>query len=299
MYTISYNIIFVYCLLITDLLINITDHLLTTTTVVASTKSVQLDSRHEREISGIAFIVVIIQIFAIFCIVINLVLHLFQISDQVRQFAWLQLCQNTRSSANHSLIERKPQRLIETPMPQRIALKLVLEKYWWSLLVGLLYLVLTIILQIIRLDPIWHHDRENLNSGKLLSLLNSDMSIVGGDLPVSNNLRMASDELSLKLDIVGSGDEFMIGDGEEHNTGSYNDNKTLYSLNKNLLPVIILLIHKLMSTCYYVSFVVVYRATPTQKLHRIFINKQNPQSLSSYNQQQDQTTFVHNYQSNK
>lgn len=295
MYTISYNIIFVYCLLTTDLLINITDHLLTTTTVVASTNSVQLDSRLEREISGIAFIIVIIQIFAIFCIVINLALHLFQVSDQVRQFAWLQPCQNTLNSAGHSLIENKPKKIIETPMPQRIALKLVLEKYWWSLLVGLLYLVLTIILQIIRLDPTWHYDRGNLNNGKLLSLLNNDMSFAGGDLRVSNNLRMASN-----LNMIGaSEDESTGGDVEEHNTGSDNDNKTLYSLNKNLLPVIILLIHKLMSTCYYVSFVVVYRATPTQKVHRIFVNKQNPQSLSSYNQQQNQTTFIHNYQSNK
>lgn len=277
MYEISYNIVFVYCLLIIDLIINITDHLLdATTTVVVATNDVQVDPKQSKDINSVAFIVVIIQIFAIISVVTDLVLHFFQVSDQVCQFAMLQLCQRNSANAGQGSREKNSQKI---PMPQRIALKLVVEKYWWSLLVGLLYLVLTIILQIIRLSPDWKHHRGNLNNGKLIALLNSDISGVD-DLKVSHhNLRMDKNEF-----IVNSEEESIVEDLGMHNTGSGSNDKAFSSLNKNLLPVIILLIHKLMSTCYYVSFVVVYRATLSQKVNRIFVNKSNMQLVSSCSQ---------------
>lgn len=298
MYEISYNIIFVYFFLIIDLIINITDHLLTASTaVLTTTNDVQVESQHLRDISSVAFIVVIIQIFAIICVVIDLVLHFFQVSDQVQQFSWFQICQRTCVGDEHGSRDNKSNGAIETPMPQRIALKLVLEKYWWSLLVGLLYLVLTIILQIIRLDPSWQHHRGSLNNGKLIALMNSDISGIG-DLQVSHqNLRMDSSEFILNSEVSSSEDESITKDSRIHDGESVKD-KTLFSLNKNFLPVIVLLIHKLMSTCYYVSFVVVYRATLNQKVTRIFVNKPNVQLIPSYNQHINQTaSLVPDYRS--
>lgn len=183
----SYNVLFVYALLIVDLVINVSDKLL-------------YPPQTTEDISKSAFSVVLLQICAILVVVIELVLHFFYISDQVRQFAWFQY---TKSSTSP-----------RAPMPQRIALKLVLDKYWWSLVVGILYLVLTIILQLIRLDPRWH-------------VRTLDPSTEGNSMNVYNNF----------------------------------------------IPIIVVLAHKLMSTCYYVSFVVIYRATPNQMINRIFSNK--------------------------
>lgn len=274
MYKFSYNVIFVYGLLVVDLIINITDHLLTTT-ATNQTSIVQSDFNQRGEINSIAFIVVIIQIFAIFCVVIDLVLHFFQVADQVRQFAWVQLCQDRRVASSETI--NKSQRLIESPMPQRIALELVLKKYWWSLLVGLLYLVLSIILHIIRLDPIWHY-RGSVNNGKLLSLLDAESS--------TNNLRMATNELIINSEMA-SKDESLA---REATRGI----EMFSSLNQNLLPVIVLLLHKLMSTCYYVSFVVVYRATPSQMVNRIFVNKQTTNTVTATTLPYHRASFVLN-----
>lgn len=164
----SYNVLFVYTLLIVDLVINVSDKLL------------------YQQPQTLVFSIVLLQICAIIIVVVDLVLHFFDTSDQVRQIVWFTFQKGS-------------------PMPQRTALKLVLDKYWWSLVVGLLYLVLTIILQLIRLDLRWRR--------KML--------------------------------------------------GSYME----------FIPVTVLLAHKLMSTCYYVSLVVICRATPNQMITRIFNNK--------------------------
>lgn len=192
----SYNVLFVYSLLVADLVINVSDKLL-------------YPPQTTSEISKSAFLVVLLQICAILIVVIDLVLHFFHISDRVRQFAWFQ---SSKSPLNS-----------QAPMPQRTALKLVLDKYWWSLVVGLLYLVLTIILQLIRLDRRWH----------MKVIEEPSASTKGG---------------------------------------------TSINVYKNLIPIFVLLAHKLMSTCYYVSFVVIYRATPNQMINRIFSNKPSPMS---------------------
>lgn len=237
-----YNVIFVYSLLVVDLLINITDNL------ISSSHS------NANEISTAAFSVVIIQILAITCVIINLVLHFFDTSDQVRQFAWAHRCLSDSGDVRRS--DRNAQ-----PMAQRLALKLVLDRYWWSLLVGLLYLILTIILQIIRLDPSWHHShpKQTMNA----NLKTEEPTFSSGSL----------------LDKLLEVDETFSGDSEYNSTSFSGQRSTQGAVNLNLLPVIVLLVHKLMSTCYYVSFVVVYRASPAQKVGRIlYISKTSSQA---------------------
>lgn len=250
----SCNVIFVYTLLVIDLVVNIADNLLPPT---------ELDFHHrKREISAIAFAIVIIQIVAIFCVVIDLVLYFFQVSDQVRQFAWIQLCRDSEDANGEPKLG-----YVSGPMPQRTALKLVLDKYWWSLLVGLLYLILTIILQIIRLDPSWQF---KVYSSKLVA---ADLELQDQNSgPGSDSLRMDSKNEILASELITSS----LSPANEIQSDKMPEligRPSLPSMEHNLLPLTVLLVHKLMSTCYYVSFVVVYRATPKQIVTRIFQNK--------------------------
>lgn len=241
MQKVSTNIVFIYSLLIVDLLVNITDNLLSP--AIASQ-----DTGKHGSISILSFAIVIIQVVAIICVIINLVLHFFEASDQVRHLSWSQKCCNShRSSASCE------------PMPQRVALKLVLDRYWWSLVVGLLYLVLTIILQIVRIDSsILKPDIVTGTTEKSLyeEELNTDKSSY-------QNLRSLHDEIAL------AGSEKPPGSAEIYHSsfalGSYSF--------RNLLPTLVLLIHKLISTCYYVSFVVVYRTSPSNMGSRVLSNK--------------------------
>lgn len=241
----SYNLIFVYGLLVVDLLVNITDNLFSA-------------SRHHGDGTTIMFVIVLIQIISIICVVIDLVLHFFETSDQVRKFAWNQRCRAGSEIVRVGDV---------CPMPQRLALKLVLDKYWWSLLVGLLYLVLTIILQTVRLDPSWHNHRSSVVAVKanLMDEALVDESIFGRNLLERENhgiLSEMSNSITSKLP------------SPEAVPSASNPNLAASTTNINLLPIIVLLIHKLMSTCYYVSFVVVYRANPSQMVNRIlFVNK--------------------------
>jgi len=217
------NVVFVYCLLAIDLFVNLTDNLPSPT---------KQESHREQTISFSTSIIFVVQIAAIFCVMVDLVLHFFNASDQVRQF--------------HECRDEKNAKLpfsSVAPMPQRVALKLVLDRYWWSLLVGSSYLVLTIILQIVRLDPIWNHE------GGASSLLATHSRLTSSTVhPVDGN--------------------------DAHRVEKLNDNKILQenssttqedlAVEGNLLPVFVLLVHKLTSTFYYVSVVVVYRATSNQ-----------------------------------
>lgn len=230
----SCNVLFVYSLLVIDLIVNIIDNLLS---VPVNQSNSQAFDQQRRLISNVVFIIVMVQIVAIICIIFDLIVHFFNISDLIKDNAW------GEESKISSAISRR------APMPQRLALKLVLDKYWWSLLVGLFYLILTIILQIVRLDPTWHL---RVQTGK------SEFNEIKSKL-----VKMNMDELDIPINkeiIIKTADSI----GKEPET-------TSLSLSElNLLPIMLILIHKLVSTCYYVSFLVVYRASPNQMVNRIF-----------------------------
>lgn len=273
----SCNVIFVYILLVVDLGVNIIDNLLS-----SLPKSVFSYNNHHEYINKLAFTLVVIQILAIIFVVVDLALYLLEIAEKVRQFAWLQQCNDGE------VIETKTN--AKFPMPQRLALKLVLDKYWWSLMVGLLYLVLTIILQIVRLDPSWHPGTSLPPSlGRENSAKNDDR--------VGKNLRMDPSELI----VTNYHSESALNNNNNYDsvkpTMISNDDLTVeptmvpinkpmtranleqdFRLEDSLPPIMFLLIHKLLSTCYYVSFVVMYRATPNQMMNRIFCNKAQPSS---------------------
>lgn len=241
MQKISTNIIFIYSLLIVDLLVNITDNLL------APTVTPQDADKHGT-ISTLSFSIVIIQVVAIICVIINLVLHFFEASDQVRQLSWIQQCCSSDGSSSSC-----------DPMPQRVALKLVLDRYWWSLVVGLLYLVLTIILQIVRLDSSLF-EPSTPATGTDTKLVESEAN---PDLLYYQNIKSSHTEIALEKR------EKLFSTAEIYHSSFASGS---YSL-RNLLPTLVLLIHKLISTCYYVSFVVVYRTSPCHMGSRILNNK--------------------------
>lgn len=242
----SSNIIFIYSLLIVDLLVNITDNLL------SPTLSSQ-DAPQRESISTLSISIIIVQVVAVICVIINLVLHFFEASDQVRRLAWLQQC----SGIKDGLVN------LRNPMPQRVALKLVLDRYWWSLVVGLLYLVLTIILQIVRLDSSLYR-----SDGSTAGLDSSTMSDGRTTKRVQDSANYQNSRSSSAKITFGNEDNLFEAAELYHSSfvsGSY-------SL-RNLLPTLVLLIHKLISTCYYVSFVVVYRISPCHMGSRILNNK--------------------------
>lgn len=242
----SHNVVFVYSLLVIDLLVNITDNSLSTS----------VGDEDQQDINGIVFTVIIVQILAIICVIFDLVLHFFDASDQVRQFAWLQRCQSELPSRCHHQTACDL-----SPMPQRVAFKLILDKYWWSLLVGLSYLVLTIVLRIIRLDPSWHNNLSNHSRPVSASLLPN-----GGD---SQNWMTSDSPLDPTTD----------ASYESPRQDSSLSSSGRPAKSHSLLPTLILLVHKLVSTCYYVSFVVVYRASPSQMMNRIlFVNSKQHSS---------------------
>lgn len=208
------NIVFVYTLLVIDLLINITQNLFS---------PFRANSFHIRDIDSFAFAIVVIQIIAILCVIIDLILYLYHAADKLCQYYWAQLQKATSVSAMSCFL------------PQRMALKLVLDKYWWSLLVGAIYLVLTIILQIIRLNPEWQYSVTSND-------FNSSLPPV--DKENGSELLSALEELKNR-----SSPDYDI-------------------FKQNLIPVAVLLAHKLTSTCYYVSFFVVYKTSPDQVMYK-------------------------------
>lgn len=270
MFVDSYNVLLVYSLLFVDLLINITDNLLPKPSYVSINNQT---SQLEFVVSSWAFTVFIIQIVSIVCVISSLFLHLFNVSDQVKQVAQLKSAQAVEVDSWQPEYGA-PSGIRLIPITQRLALKLVLDKYWWSLLVGLSYLVLSAILQIIRLDPSWHNDirqlfeqasvQKNINLNERLPTSRREswtdtknLAVLVADPEVSRHeTQISRDGLNITTD-----DGFNLS-----TTWNVSDSVTL---NMNLIPVLIILVHKLMSTCYYVSFVVVYRASTNQMVNRI------------------------------
>ena len=302
----SYNVIFVYSLLVLDLLINITDNL--------------LPLNYQAVDKGtVAFTIVIIQIVAIVCVVVDLLLHFFETSDKVRQVAWLRERQQQEDTNDHKKKATAADEFQFIPMPSRVALKLVLDKYWWSLLVGSSYLVLTIILQIVRLDPSWHtqhntaaggiYNRANFDDHTLSvsslflgrSSIEAELQPTNGNEPPSplllnsslptensNELHLSTSAPSNKprdyvslvwpSTLLPTATKQQTSASEFATTGNRRMAVTTarrIRSTSSFLPIFVLLLHKLMSTCYYVSFVVVYRASPSQMLNRILFTTGN------------------------
>jgi hypothetical protein len=292
--TLSVNVALVYGLLLIDLLVNITDNLPVASPnqnqnyywlVAAAGRSAP--NGHPRSwrrvpiISPFTFATILIQILAIAFVVISLALRFFNVADRVRQSAWLLVAVQQQDNSMDSLsptsrgnaapasrtgrpvagssmllLKSNKQKLQQqqqqqrsfliSPMPQRTALKLVLDRYWWSLVVGLTYLVLTIILQTNKIDSQrW-------------------------TVPIAGIEPTAVDDERPPPDAFGA---TTLGP-----TTTTNETAALLAPAAtsqrqadvgSLVPVLIVLIHKLMSTCYYVSFVVVYRASPLQMANRV------------------------------
>ena len=268
MYQTSKNVLFVYGLLLIDLLVNITDNLLPSRgkqnyyLLVQALPNGARSFRRMSIISSFAFATILIQILAIICVVISLALRFFDVADRIRQAAWLVL--RKRNSSENQNGQTNGLELIDSneinrgsyqngslnvvPMPQRTALKLVLDRYWWSLVVGLTYLVLTIILQI---------NKINSQRWPMSGLIETSASVAhrpGESLLIGTQTPRA---VHIVQDLNEEAQLAQVPPG----LGALNDG--------NMTTILLVLIHKLMSTCYYVSFVVVYRASPVQMVNRI------------------------------
>ena len=337
MFKTSHNVLFVYSLLLIDLLVNISDNLIPAPSYLARNVT---NNELELIISPWTFTIFIIQIIAIICVVIDLVVYFFNVSDQVKQIACLLIeseAQIGATPSNEALQKSDHQASNEPaqvqwatqtqsqpncrqaqqqiiPMPQRVALKLVLDKYWWSLLVGLIYLVLTIILQIVRLDPSWHHNQAHLmqqasKAGQPLASENLIQLDTSPDLMFALFGKQDADKPAAAETRVGPGS--LLADQREDRGNLLAADSSLHEdlqliagnnhrgpnrdANMSLVPVLIVLIHKLMSTCYYVSFVVVYRATTSQMVNRIlFINGKHHQQQHQVSQPERQSNSMPN-----
>lgn len=195
-----------------------------------------------RQINSVAFILVLIQVTSIMCAVLSLISQLFDASDLLIKHATLKVC---KDDDNHP---ETPKLILRSKIPYRSAMKLVLDKYWWSLVVGSSYMVITIILQIVRLDPSWH-DSSLLSDG-----LGSPPKFRGskGTDPWMN---VQDTPHSAVFDIYRDTRLAEAGEFRDHNSG--------------WIPIFISMFHKLMSTCYYVTFVVINRTLPRQMMSRI------------------------------
>lgn len=276
MYQISKNVLFVYGLLLIDLLVNITDNLVPNQrkqNYYWLSSSMPNGGQHLRRvniISSSTFATILVQILAIICVVISLALRFFDVADRVRQSSWLLtpktpkslLSSSGQASEPRTRQDRCQQRppFVVTPMPQRTALKLVLDRYWWSLVVGLTYLVLTIILQINKIDS---------QRWPTAPLVGNDR---GEGRPTLANSQQAGPNFSREMQpdkgSIDATDETLPSTAAAAETESPELTNQLTD-GGSLLPILIVLIHKLMSTCYYVSFVVVYRVSPVQMVNRV------------------------------
>lgn len=269
MYRTSKNVIFVYGLLLIDLLVNITDNLVPGASrwqsyYLLPTRPEQSGPQRLRRVpivSSLIFATIVVQILAIIMVIISLTLRFFDVADGVRQSAWLVTRRRRRRRGGRELVEGATERHAEhaasnrwddklelalAPMAQRTALKLVLHRFWWSLVVGLTYLVLTIILHINKLDGRQKWPATIENKPKLADWNADD----------DEKRRLEGPTETWPPEVESQGDVW---------------------------PILIVLIHKLMSTCYYVSFVVVYRASLSQMVNRVLAtsDKQPPTASSS------------------
>lgn len=302
------NVLLIYSLLIIDLFVNISDKLIPAhywlededEDQIDQTKRGQEDKKTQVrmvQISGLAFIVVISQITSIVCVIINLIFHFLKASDELSLNAVIEEVVNINENKSSKLEEEeekeaKKLKLAETQikhayreengqsLPMSTALKLIIDHYWWSLIVGLFYLVLTIIMQIVRLDTVWL-DR-SFSNGKqtTLAALHGPVASyeeknenVFTSVSTTNTFSSSRDDSLTRLDT-------MIDNVHKINQYEINNHdKTYHHLplmskqhhNHNIswLPIIVSVFHKLLSTCYYVSLVVIYRVTPKQMKDRI------------------------------
>lgn len=276
----SYNQVMVYSLLLIDLVINISDDLL-----LPSSRDWMMavsESKNQINVNNYQFVIIIIRIIAIICVIGCLILHFLEVSDKVRQIAWLEYLEEN-DELERNIMESSKGKSRITPLPRRIALKLVVDKYWWSLLVGLSYLVLTIILQIVQLQqynfrrPLLEPNviGEKLSSRTIIEKENDYNQIYDQDGEISGKLRMQLSELVVNQSSYSTKllQSTRIG-AEGPDNRRFKFRGYLESVRQHSIPqTLLLLVHKLTSTFYYISFVVVYRATPNQIMNRIFSGK--------------------------
>lgn len=236
-----------------DLLVNIFDHLLL---------------KYERCLTG-AFL---IQDLAIACALISLMVHFLNISDQVRissRAHFLDVYLNSKEDGAKLLDLNKLNQHLAL-IPQRIALKLVLDKYWWSMFVGFLYSVLTLISQISKLDSLeYEHGYQHRQTTVMEPF--RDGSVLKENLTTINN----------NSELIKLADSFKLAP----NTLAFKEFSTETKLDTNKDPgdlvistststysILLLLLHRIVSTCYYVSFLVMYRISPNHIVNRLFKN---------------------------
>lgn len=236
--------LFIYVLLSIDLFVNITDELIAPRKLVTHTSPIE-------DVNNMAFVLVLIQIASILCAVSSLISHFLEAADQVIQRAVLIPCNGSHTDA----IQQSPLRGVQ--LPRRSALKLVVDKYWWSLLVGSSYVVLTIILQIIRLDPDWHHRPKLMSHVSFPESSHANLSVA--------DFLLDSREILQRENYNGHRDHIISG---RYGSGE-NDNVSGDQSETTWMSIMVSMFHKLISTCYYVTFVVINRTSPKQMTTRI------------------------------
>lgn len=299
------NVFIIYILLLVDLTINITEKLIPireirvpasqaeSTTGLRNNGGNNFTNSNEDRMNGnvhhndyrintTAFIIVLVQILSIICAIINLIFHFLEAANKIRLEAIVErvtkqtkpnnngifalsstsspqsqssehlsrraskqnnnnnnnIDPNSRVNKNNNnnnnarfkeqinrdlSVESQATKLrLPTGLPISASIKLVIDRYWWSLVVAISYLILSLCLQIVRIE--------------------SGLSVT----ETMDNKR--------KVEYVTN---------QEKVEENFQQHEQIW------MPILISMLHKLMSTCYYVSFVVIYRLTPDQIKERI------------------------------
>lgn len=303
------NVIIIYILLLIDLTINITDKLIPSREIVGPAEGNRDISSNglrntgnnfsgrnrnhvEYRINPTAFIIVLVQILSITCAIINLMFHLLEAADKIRFEAIVERvivggqdnCDHNdpalRSNKNNKLNESVKDNLtaqtndqddrktydnlnvrpraaalrLPSGLPISASIKLVIDRYWWALVVAISYLVLSMCLQIVKFET---DITLSENVGKLFENENDYVTVLEKNITILKSM--------------------------DHERRFLDSSPDLRHQDEQIwLPVFISMSHKLMSTCYYVSFVVIYRLTPAQIKDRILV--------------QEPTLIIHNVQ---
>lgn len=233
----------VYILLLLDLIINISGQF-------------NVTGGSQGNISTLAFTIVVLQLAGLLCLTLIVVARFFKAADEI--------IQNARY--RESLSKGRHVTVTYTIVPLRAALRLVLDKFWWSLAAGTVYIVVTLILQIVRLDPTWQSTTASTELRQPIDRL--------------DNWRDDSEAASLRSYVTPEYQDSaatrqpidITSTSGAHQTWNATDHQD----KPSWLPVVVLFAHKLMSTCYYVSVIVVNRMSSRHIISQV-LNVKNSQ----------------------
>lgn len=235
--------LFIYILLTVDLFVNVSDKPLYS--VLAETQ----DESSKGIYRLVAITLELVQLLTIMCVVLIILLHLFEATDKVIQHGALQIYKDDTNCQSGS------DPILDYELSQKLALKLVLKRYWWSLSIGIAYLVVTIIIRFVKFDTLDDSARSQIVSSR-------------------NDEDVHIESLRSNLKSWNSYEEFKSSREDVTLTSpEFIDQKGSNQTNISWISLIISIFHKLLSTIYYITTIIIIRTTPENMMKGILLSE--------------------------